>query len=114
MMRLATSATAAVDLITSWDSLTNPWALLTSGVNAPVPGIMKRLLYSDPVQFGNLRGYIHQPAKRKEILIERHPLWQDDHPGWLVAKADAEARYPDYTIHAMNPFIALRRPSDYA
>jgi DEAD/DEAH box helicase domain-containing protein len=114
MMRLATSSAAAVDLITSWDSLTNPWVSLTSGVNAPVPGIMKRLLYGDPVQFGTLRGYIHQLSRRKEILIERHPLRQDDHPVWLVAKTDAEVQYPGYTIHDMNPFIALRRPSDYA
>jgi DEAD/DEAH box helicase domain-containing protein len=78
------------------------------------PGIMKRLLYGDPVQFGRLRGYIHQLAKRKEILIERHPLWQDDHPDCLVAKADAEVQYPGYIIHDMNPFMALRRPSDYA
>jgi DEAD/DEAH box helicase domain-containing protein len=114
MMRLATSSTAEVDLITSWDSLTNSWASLTSGANAPVPGIMKRLLFEDPVQFGSLHGYIHQLTKRKQILIERHPLWQDDHPGWILAKSDAEARYPGYTIQDMNPFIALRRPSDYA
>ncbi len=114
MMRIATSSTAAVDLTTSWDSLKNPWVSLTSGVSAPVPSIMKRLLYGDSVQFGTLCGYIHQLSRRKEILIERHPLWQDDHPGWLVAKADAEAQYPGYTIHDMNPFIALRRPSDYA
>jgi len=114
MMRLITSSTAVIDLDTSWDNISNPWVLLTSTVDAPVPLIMKKLYYSDPIQFGNLRGYIHQNQKRKEIRIERHPLWQDEHPGWIKAKSTAEAQYSGYTITPMNPFIALRRPSDYA
>jgi len=114
MVHVALSPAAVVDLITSWGALTNSWASLISGSNAKIPSIMKRLFYGDPVRFGNLNGYINRNQKRKEIRIECHPLWQDDHPEWLLAKADAEERHAGYTVLQMNPFIALRRPADYA
>jgi len=114
MVRLVTSPATIIDLTTSWGNLMNPWRYLTTGLNARVPTTMKKLFYSDPVQFGKLRGFIHQNTKRKEIRIERHPLWQADHPDWLEAKDYAEAKYPGYTIDSLNPFVALRRPSDYA
>ncbi len=114
MAQVALSPATKVDLTTSWGVMTNSWAPLMSGPNAKIPAIMKRLFYGDPVQFGNLNGYINRNPKRKEIRIECHPLWQDNHPEWLLAKVDAETRHAGYTVLQMNPFIALRRPADYA
>lgn len=71
MVRLMASPSSIVDLNTSWSNISNPWTLLTSRTDAPLPSIMKKLYYSDPTQFGQLRGYVHQSPKRKEILIER-------------------------------------------
>jgi DEAD/DEAH box helicase domain-containing protein len=114
MARLATLGTTKIDLTSSWGTSANPWDTLLSHHIAPVPATMKRLLYGGPVYFGTLRGYILQKPGRKEIRIERHPLWQDDHPEWLAAHADASAQYPGYQVLDMNPFILLRRPGDYA
>jgi hypothetical protein len=76
--------------------------------------MMQRILYGSPEQFADLNGYVHQVAERKQLWIERHPLWQDDHPRWISAVTAAKSRFPGYHIAAMNPFIALRRPADYA
>lgn len=73
--------------------------------------MMKRLAFGDPVQFGSLRGYIH--GTRKEIRIERHPLWQNNHPEWEAAREEAKAQHPGYEVKDMNPFRLLRRPADY-
>jgi ATP-dependent helicase YprA (DUF1998 family) len=113
MARLATSHTATLDLTSAWGTTANPWKTIVSAVNAPVPATMKRLGYGDPVQFGKLRGYIHQKAARQTIWIECHPLWQPDHPDWLTAKADAEAQHSGYAVQQMNPYRLLRRPADY-
>lgn len=68
--------------------------------------------YSGPITVGPLRAYKkQQPVKR--ILIERHPLWGDDHPVWLNSVSEAAAQFPGYEIRHVNPFLMLRRPADY-
>lgn len=104
--RLATSANAVVDLVTPWSSQPNPWTMLTA-----VPSTMRQLGYQPSQLFGNLNGYVH--TTKSAIRIERHPLWNDDHPAWQQAFQIAKANYPKYDIHAMNPFRLLRRPADY-
>lgn len=111
MVQLARSSSTTIDLATPWGSKTNAWTYLT---DKKIPAIMSRLFYEDRIQFGNLYGYLHRNSKRKEIRIVRHPLWQDDHPEWLAAKADAEAKHPGHAVLPMNPFIALRQPAKYA
>lgn len=111
MARLAASPNATVDLITPWGSMPNPWSTLTSGPNASVPAIMQRLGYEGPKPFGTLQGFFH---KTKGIVaIQRHPLWNDQHPEWQRAVQAAQAQYPSARIERMNPFRALRRPADY-
>lgn len=112
MARLATSSTASVDLVSPWGSVPNPWETLVSGPGAAVPATMQKLLYEPPVQFGKLRGYVLKSPRRPVIQLERHPLWQDDHPDWIAARAVAQAQYPKHTIVPMNPFRILRRPVD--
>lgn len=113
MVYIALSPTTAIDLVSPWDGTLNPWTAIVAGAHAPVPATMKRLGYSDPVQFANLSGYIHQNAKNKAIYIVCHPLWQADHPVWLAAQADAKAKHPSYEVNPMNPFKVLRRPAEY-
>jgi hypothetical protein len=113
MARLAASPAATIDLSSAWGTTTNPWTNIVSSATAPVTATMKRLGYTDPQQFGSLQGYVHQNTKRQKIWIVCHPLWQDDHPDWLVARADAQAQYPQHTIAQMNPYKLLRRPAEY-
>ncbi|MCG8350473.1 MAG: hypothetical protein MI924_22125, partial [Chloroflexales bacterium] len=110
MARLAASPNATVDLVTPWGSTPNPWTALTSAPTAAVPATMLRLGYETTKQFGMLQGFVHT---KKGILIQRHPLWQDDHPEWQRAVQAAQAKYPNAQVKAMNPFRALRRPADY-
>ena len=110
MVRLATSSTAIIDLVSPWGQSKNPWRILLQGDNAPVPATMHRLGY-DLEDFGNLRGYVKQRGRVKKIWIECHPLWTKEHPSYSAAVEDAERQYPRYQVDPMNPFIALRRPS---
>lgn len=114
MARLATSRAATPDLDATWPDRDNPWQRLTVGVSAPVPATLARLRYGPAEQFGLLRGYVHRDSARSFVLIERHPLWQDDHSVWQAAVAAARVGYAGYEIRPMNPFRLLRRPADYA
>ncbi len=113
MARLAADPTATVDLDSPWSGRENPWQRLCVGPQAPVPATLARLHFGPPVLCGELRGYVHQGGHRR-ILIERHPLWQDDHPVWQAARAAARTQFPDHgEPEVLNPFHLLRRPADY-
>jgi DEAD/DEAH box helicase domain-containing protein len=113
MARLATDPTALVDLDSPWPGRENPWRRLCVRPQAPVPATLARLHFGPPVQCGELRGYVHQGPHRR-ILIEWHPLWQDDHPVWQAARAAARRQFPDHgEPEVFNPFHLLRRPADY-
>jgi hypothetical protein len=78
-----------------------------------VPATLAHLQFEPPMQFGELRGYVRQEPHRR-ILIERHPLWQDNHPAWQAACAAARAQFPGHDDpEVLNPFHLLRRPADY-
>ena len=109
MARLATASTATVDL--TWGQHDNPWRTLLQGTGASVLATMQRLGYGQPVNFADLRGYVHN--SRPQIWIERHPLWTKDHPVYREAVTEAQQRYQRHSIKPMNPFQALRRPADY-
>ncbi len=112
MARLAWSDGTVIDLTSNWDSAPNPWDSLVRGSEAPIPTTLRRLGYDTPIRCGDLQGYVH--SSRPKILIERHPLWRDDHPVWVKAEAAARSQYPNKsTICAVNPFRAIRRPVDY-
>jgi hypothetical protein len=71
---------------------------------------MLRLGYGSPEAFGALQGFVHPT---KGVAIQRHPLWNDQHPEWQRAVQAVQAKYPKARIVPMNPFRALRRPADY-
>ncbi len=111
MARLAASSDAVIDIGTEWKGRSNPWINLAEPLNGPVSSTLQRLHYEPPVMFGKLHGYVHRNADRGVLLL-RHPLWQDDHPDWLAAEAEAQSQYPGRRVRAGNPFRVLRRPSD--
>ena len=113
MARLADSPAVTIDLDSSWGENENPWSVLLQTDNAPVPATMKRIGYVQRTEFAGLHAYIHGSSHRRQILIERHPLWTDEHPVYREAFAAAQQEHPRHSIHPMNPFIALRRPADY-
>jgi DEAD/DEAH box helicase domain-containing protein len=110
MARLAASPGATVDLVTPWGSTPNPWTTLASASQTTVSATMLRLGYGSPEAFGALQGFLHPT---KGIAIQRHPLWNDQHPEWQRSVQAAQAKYPKARIVPMNPFRALRRPADY-
>lgn len=111
MARIATDANSVVDIHSDWQGIRNPWRLLVEGPNAPVPRTMSQLGFKNVEIFNNLTGLVH--LKGKSILIICHPLWTDDNHMWRIARAAAEHKYPGFIVHMMNPFRALRRPTDY-
>ncbi|MEK8018165.1 MAG: DEAD/DEAH box helicase [Candidatus Parabeggiatoa sp.] len=111
MAQLILSDSAKINLYS--ETLPNSWQNLVEGEQARISVTLQRLSYKSPTTFGTLTGYVHKSPMRKVIRIIRHPLWQDDHPDWLVAKASAQAQYPDYEVLPANPFRILRRPGDY-
>lgn len=113
MARLATSYSARIDLGASWVDRENPWLRLVAGVQAPVPSALARLRYRPAIEVGGLRVYLH--ADRPRVLIERHPLWTNDHPAWRQAVEETRRQHPDYGEPLpVNPFRVVRRPGEFA
>jgi DEAD/DEAH box helicase domain-containing protein len=113
MARLLAYHDSPIDLRTPWGDFPNPWQRLIEGENAPIPNTLKLLGYGEPLQFASLIGFKHQGRNRKDILILRHPLWNDHHPEWIKASLIALSQYSGSNIIAGNPFILLRRPAEY-
>lgn len=113
MIKIIASPTANISLDKIPTGQPDVWSVLLEGANAPIPTLLQRLGYRPPTMFGNLRGYVHQNDAKRTILIERHPLWTSEHPDYLIATVEAIQRFPNYAVIPMNPFIALRRPTDY-
>ncbi len=110
MARLASSHGSTVDLTSDWGSAPNPWFPIIQGPNAPVPAVLRRLYYDGPTMFSTLQGYVHQTYAT--VLLERHPLWRNDHPAWLAAEASVRSQYPHHEVRPINPFTVLRRPGE--
>lgn len=109
MVRIAQQG-ADVDLNTPWGQYPNPWQ---NSLAIAIPKTLERLGYKQPEPVGSLRGYIHNNAQYKLVLLESHPLWQEDHPLYQQATNEIKLRYPAYKIKSVNPFRLLRRPADY-
>jgi hypothetical protein len=109
MVRIAQHG-SAVDLTSNWGSRPNPWRTL---LDKAIPNTLIRLGYGTSEDFDTLPGYVYGGRRNKVILLERHPLWQDDHSLYQQAVSEANQRYPGYPVYPMNPFRLLRRPADY-
>ncbi len=111
MARIATSDSTRIDLFTTWNGRPNPWRNLLEGTKAVVPTILEQLGYDKPTSLGALR--IYKCSSRQKLLIECHPLWQEDHPEYKDTYLAAQKSFPTFKILPVNPFMALRRPADY-
>lgn len=98
-----------VDLATPWGKYPNPWQY---SLTSSIPKTLERLGYKQPEDFGTLRGYVHT-GRAKQVLIEVHPLWQEDHLEYQQAVREVKQRYSGYEVKSVNPFRVLRRPADY-
>ena len=111
MARIATSHLNSIDLFSDWHGSPNPWRNLLEGTKAPVPAVLEQLGYEEPASLGALR--IYRCSQRQKLLIECHPLWQEDHPLYRNTYLAAQKAFPTYEIRPVNPFMVLRRPADY-
>ena len=113
MARLAATGQAP-DMTAAWGSLPNPWGRLID----LLPTILKRLEYDTdhPLTFGPLQGYVrpHNRPVQVRVLLVRHPLWTDHHLAYQQALNTAQRQYSQAQISHLNPFLAIRRPADYA
>lgn len=109
MARIASGETR-IDLTTDWFEHSNPWSSITQDA---IPAALKKLHFSPPETYNNLRVFIRTQNNRDKILIERHPLWRDEHPEYIEAYRMVQRQYPNHEIEPMNPYRAIRRPSDY-
>ena len=109
MARMAREGDCQIDLRTNWEHHHNPWLQLTS----TVPEMMARFGYrlTEPIQ--GLQIYLHRNLKRRQIWIQCHPLWSKQHPIYQSVKTQVELEYTGYSVDALNPYMLLRRPSDY-
>ena len=111
MARIASASQNAVDLFSNWSGRGNPWRNLLEGTDARVPTVLRQLGYNEPLLLETVRVYKH--SRQKKLLIERHPLWQEDHPDYQNTYVEAQRQFSGCEIKGMNPFRLLRRPADY-
>ena len=109
MARLALDPEAVVDLETPWVPRDNPWKLLCSGESSPVSIMLENLGYTGESEFAGLQTFRHDPLGR--VSIVRHPLWTDDHPVYLEARAEARRTFRNCVVDAVNPFEIIRHPA---
>ncbi|MDB5308802.1 MAG: box helicase domain protein [Gemmataceae bacterium] len=113
MARLATTGVAP-DLTSKWGKADNAWGRLT----AQLPELLRRLEYDvdPPRSFGGMTAIVrpHTQAAQTRVLLLCHPLWTDEHDVYQQALAAARVDYPKAVIEPINPFLAVRRPAQYA
>jgi hypothetical protein len=88
-----------------WDDLVSPAGQAQS--------LLSQLGYMPPETFGKLRGFKHTLPDWNILLLERHPLWTNDHPSWIEASKLAAERHPRVDIKPVDPFLLVRRPGDF-
>ena len=111
MASIITDPSARITLESPAPTGQNHWSQLVHGNTSPVSTTLKSLNYEPhPQGFQSLSTYYRKA--NKNLLVERHPLW-DQHPQWQSAMSDALIEFPGYVVRDLNPFIALRRISDY-
>ena len=94
---------------TPWVPRDNPWKLLCSGESSPVSIMLENLGYTGESEFAGLQTFRHDPLGR--VSIVRHPLWTDDHPVYLEARAEARRTFRNCVVDAVNPFEIIRHPA---
>ena len=99
-----------IDLVSGWKGYKNPWQ---GNLSDAIANALKKLHYVSADSISDLRIFVRTQKNRDKVLIETHPLWTADHPQYLEAADQIHRLYPDYKIQQLNPFRAVRRPTDY-
>ena len=89
MARLMRGGTSP-DLVTPWETCANPWGRVTRCL----PQTLAQLGYGEAVA-GTLRAFVllHKLQPKRQVLIERHPLWTDSHPTYAAAVSAARSTH---------------------
>jgi DEAD/DEAH box helicase domain-containing protein len=109
MARIA-SGESQIDLSSRWRSYKNPWQGALENV---ITSALKKLHFVLSGSVSDLRVFVRTQQKRNKVLIETHPLWTRDHPQYVDAVYQIQRQYVGYEIQQLNPFRAVRRPTDY-
>lgn len=119
MARLLSDPRATIDLHTDWvldgEQVSNPWRRLVDGKSAPVARALEQMGYHLEDNYEGLPGFSYRNANTgvQTVLLLRHPLWTDHHPGWHTAVHAARATHPHAEIKSGTPFLVVRRPVEY-
>lgn len=113
MASLATTG-AAPDLTSKWGKTDNAWGRLV----AQLPELLRRRDYDvdPPRSYAGLTAFVrpHKQPSQTRVLLLCHPLWTEEHDVYQQALAAARADFPKAVIGPINPFLAVRRPAQYA
>ena len=109
MARIA-SGEGNIDLVSNWNGNLNPWK---ANISDSVEAAVKKLHFEYLATINGLRVFVRTQNNRNKVLIETHPLWRDTNPVYLTTNQEIRKEYPNHEIIRMNPFRAIRRPSDY-
>jgi hypothetical protein len=109
MARIA-SGESRIDLSSPWRSYANPWQGILGNA---IASALKKLHFVPSGSVSDLRVFIRTQQNRNKVLIETHPLWTLEHPQYVDAVRQIQRQYVGYEIQQLNPFRAVRRPTDY-
>jgi len=99
-----------IDLVSGWKGYKNPWQ---GNLSDAIANALKKLHYVSADSISDLRIFVRIQKNRDKVLIETHPLWTANHPQYLEAVHQIQRQYSGYDIQQLNPFRAVRRPTDY-
>lgn len=120
MAQLLQNPNTVIDLESNWGDFHNPWLRLLDNSSSPIQTVLNSFHYPEPERFNSLLGFRRFRQNRNgrvlfnDGLLMRHPLWTDDHPTWISAKAIFQEQYPDCEPISATPFELLRRPGEFA
>lgn len=86
------------------------WSNLVADASSPVVRTLRQFGY-EYVADGSVPLFVSD--HRKQVLVTKHPLWDDLHPVLDSAVATAVADYSGFNVVPMDVFIAVRRPGDF-
>jgi DEAD/DEAH box helicase domain-containing protein len=109
MARIA-SGESRIDLSSPWKGYENPWQ---GTLGNAIASALKKLHFVPSGSVSDLRVFIRTQQNRNKVLIETHPLWTLEHPQYVDAVRQIQRQYVGYEIQQLNPFRAVRRPTDY-
>lgn len=109
MAQIASGKTV-IDLKSDWSGGENYWKSVT---DKSIPETMRKLHFAQDKEINGLRIFVRNHKARPKVLIEVHPLWSGSHLLVRQTWQQVQSKYGNYEIKLMNPFRAVRRPSDY-